>query len=154
MQSDESRRAIARMLRQERHVQAELMRVIRQHLIRVPGVQPGEWLDGLRIAFERLREHLIRILSAKEKGGYLKVVTDVMPTLSDEVEAIRREHAELLHMADRILTDLRDTKADQPMLIADACARIQRFMAVVEGHDQKETMLTLFVFSQDLHAED
>lgn len=151
---DKSGRQLARFLRQEHQLQREMSQVIRQHLVRTPESDTAQWLEGLRLAFQRLREHLTRSYAAKEADGYLGVVTEVRPTLSSQVEAIRREHSEILHMAARILADLAETRPEQKLLIADASARILRFLAVVEQHDQKESMLTLFVFNQDLSAED
>jgi hypothetical protein len=39
------------------------------------------------------------------------------------------------------------------VLVADACARLQRFMAVVGQHEQRESMIVLFAFNQDLGAQ-
>lgn len=151
---DESSQRLSEFLRKEHEIQRALAQVIKQHLIKMPEINAGEWLEGLRVAFQRLREHLTRSYTAKEADGYLKMVIELRPTLSKQVEAIRREHSEILHMAARILEDLSETRPDQYLLIADASARIQRFIAVVGQHEQKENMITLVVFSQDLSAED
>jgi hypothetical protein len=43
---------------------------------------------------------------------------------------------------------------DNRLLIADIGVRIQRFMAVVAEHEQREVMITMYVFSQDIGAND
>lgn len=151
---EKSAERLARFLREEQRLQAELSQVIRQHIVQMPQANLGEWLEGLRLAFERLREHLARTYAAKEADGYLRMVTQLRPTLSRQVEEIQREHSEILHMAVRILSDLAETKADQKLLVADANARIQRFLAVIAQHEQKENMITLLVFNQDLGSDD
>jgi len=39
------------------------------------------------------------------------------------------------------------------MLLADACTRITRFMETADQHDQRENMIALFAFNQDLGGD-
>jgi hemerythrin-like domain-containing protein len=141
---------LARWMRTEHDALKELNKLIRQHIADMPEINRADWLRGLKIAFERLRAHLERHYAAKEADGYLRMVIDMRPTLSNQVERMRREHDEILRLAARALRDLNDVMPDNRLLIGDICARIQRFMAVVADHEQREIMITMYVFSQDI----
>jgi hemerythrin-like domain-containing protein len=137
-------------MREERETLIELNKILRQHIAAKPDVNLDEWLRGMRIGFERLQKHLERHFAAKEEDGYLSMVIEQRPTLSGQVEQMRNEHGEILHMGEQILRDLSELEPKNRLLLADACARIQRFIAVVADHDQREIMITMYVFSQDI----
>ena len=132
----------------------ELSRVIREHIVKQPGVSSPDWLHGLREAVKRLKSHLAMNYDVKGSGGYLAHVLEVRPTLSKQVERIRHEHSEILRMIDWIDNELNQITPEDRLLIGDACARVQRFMAVVAQHDQREAMLTMLVFNQDIGGID
>ena len=145
---------LAEWMRSEHEALQALNKVLRQHIAAMPEVNLDDWLRGLTAGFERLRTHLERNFAAKEADGYLNIVVEKRPTLSPQVEAIQREHGEILHMAEAILRDLAKTQPENRLLLADMSARVQRFMAVVAQHDQRENMITLLVFNQDIGDTD
>jgi len=151
---DMSPKELAGWMRNEQEALTELNKVLRQHIAAMPEVNKSEWMRGLKVGFERLRTHLERHFAAKEEDGYLSIVVEQRPTLSTQVEHIRREHDEILLMAERIIRDMEDVQPENRLLLGDVCARVQRFMAVVAQHDQRENMITLLVFSQDIGAKD
>lgn len=144
---------LAEWMRHEHEALQSLNKILRQHIAGMPEVNLGDWLRGLQAGFERLRTHLERNFAAKESGGYLSIVVEKRPTLSPQVESIRREHGEILRMAEGILRDLEEVKPETRLLLGDVCARVQRFMAIVAQHDQRENMITLLVFNQDFGGE-
>ena len=145
---------LAKWMQSERQALQELSKFIRQHIAEMPEVNLPEWLRGLKVAYERLQKHLERHFVAKQEDGYLRMVVEMRPTLSKQVEQMRREHDEILHLAERILHELSEVMPHSRLLIADVCARIQRFMAVVADHEQREVMITMYVFSQDIGVTD
>lgn len=145
---------LAEWMRREHDALQKLSKILRQHIAGMPEVNLADWLRGLLAGFERLRTHLERNFAAKEAGGYLNIVVEKRPTLSPQVESIRREHGEILRMAEGILRDMVQVQAENRLLLADMCARVQRFMAVVAQHDQRENMITLLVFNQDIGETD
>ncbi len=145
---------LAEWIRNEHQALSDLSRTIRQHIAAKPDLNLADWLRGLKAGFERLRTHLERHYAAKEQDGYLSMVIEQRPTLSNQVEKIRLEHDEILRLAERILRDVSDLQPDNLLLVADICARVQRFMAVVAEHDQREIMITMYVFSQDIGGKD
>ncbi|HMQ16006.1 MAG TPA: hemerythrin domain-containing protein [Phycisphaerae bacterium] len=145
---------LAERVKHEHQVVAELSRIIREHLAVVPEQSRGAWLDGFRAAFTRLRTHLQESLAARETNGYLEDVTQRRPTLSGQVERLRAEHPQLLHMAARIHDELQSVTPEQGLLLGDLAARTLRFLAINGQHDQRENMITLFACSQDIGAGD
>lgn len=146
-------RKLAAWLRQEHEALVQLTDVLKRHIAAMPQADLTDWLHGLSAAFERLMFHLERNFAAQETGGYMENLLELRPTISRRVEALKREHGELLRMGQRIREDLRATRAEERLLVADASARILRFMAVVAQHEQREDTLTLLVFNEDLGGE-
>ena len=147
---DASPGELSQWMRKERETLIELNKILRQHIAAKPDVNLDEWLRGMRVGFERLQKHLERHFAAKEADGYLSMVIEQRPTLSGQVEQMRGEHDEILQLGEQIVRDLAEVQPENRVLLADACARIQRFMAIVADHDQREIMITMYVFSQDI----
>jgi hypothetical protein len=141
---------LADWMKCEHHALHELNRVIKEHIAQMPEVGLGDWLKGLKVAFERLRVHLERNFAAKEEGGYLSVVTEKRPSLASQVEALRSEHEQLLSMCSGILQALEHIPPAHKLLVEDLCARIERLMAAGDEHERREVMLTMTVCSLDL----
>ena len=149
-----SEREMAAWMQDQHKSLLDLTRTIREHIVSQPGVQCPDWLSGLREGFKRLRSHLSAAYDAKQSGGYLTHVLEVRPTLAPQVEKIRHEHDEILRMAEWIDRELDELTCKDRLLIADAGARIQRFMAVTAQHNQQEAMITMLVFNQDFGGID
>ena len=86
----------------------------------------------------------------QERDGYLEVILKEFPSLTRQVESIKSEHDQLLRMAEGIRNDLAKARAEDHVLVADACARVDRFIAIVAQHEQRENMIVMFAFNQDL----
>lgn len=141
---------LALRLQEEHKALHELSQVLKEHIAATPQVDHGNWVDGLRTAFERLHAHIQRCIEIKVRDGYLETILKERPTLAKQVEKIKTEHGQLLRMAEAIREDLAKTRPEDHLLVADACARVQRFMAVVGQHEQRENMIVMFAFNQDL----
>lgn len=149
-----SEQEMAAWMQEQHKMLLELSRVLKEHIVAQPGIECAEWLHGLRQGFKRIAVHLERNYEAKRQGGYLSHVIEVRPTLSKQVGKIEHEHEEIKRMAGWILNELDQTDCPDRLLIADACARIQRFLAIVAQHDQREAMITMLVFNQDIGGID
>ncbi|RMF75629.1 MAG: hypothetical protein D6744_13195 [Planctomycetota bacterium] len=142
----------AKWLQAEFEAISELSKVLRLHIAHMPSTNIAEWLGGLKLAYNRLHEHLDRFFADQREGGYLDDILEERPRLERDVTRLRHEQAELSRIADSIQRDLDETGPDDRALIADVCARIQRFMAIVANHAKCEAMLTQLVFNLDLGA--
>jgi len=145
---------LAKWMQNEHTALMELNKVLRQHIAAIPEVGLGDWIRGLSAGFDRLRAHLARHFAAKEADGYLTLVVEHRPTLSKDVEQIRREHDEIIELAEHIQRDLSAARPETRLLVADVCARVQRFMAVVAGHDEREAMITMLACNLDIGGTD
>ena len=143
---------VALRLQEEHRALQQLSQVLREHIAAMPSVNLSHWLEGLRIAFERLHAHIQRCFAMKENDGYLGAVVGLRPTLTRQVEAIKSEHGQLVRMGFGVRNDLAAMRPEDNVLIADACARIQRYISILAQHEQRENMLVLFAFNQDLGA--
>ena len=139
-------------LQDEHKALLRLSQVLKEHIAAMPSVNITQWLEGLRVAFERLHTHIQRNIAMKEKDGYLETILKQRPTLANQVKSIEDEHGQVLRMGEGVSNDLAATRPEDRLLIGDACARIQRFMAIVAQHEQRENMIVLFAFNQDLGA--
>jgi len=144
---------LGRRMQDEHKALHQLTQVLKEHIATTPSTDSGQWLDGLRAAFDRLYAHVKKTITIKEQDGYLESILKERPTLTKQVEAIKAENGQLLKMAEGICNDLADVTTAQRLLVADACARIQRYMAVVGQHEQRENMIVLFAFNQELGSD-
>ncbi len=137
-------------LQEEHKALLQLSQVLKEHIAAMPSQNIGNWLDGLRTAYDRLLAHIQRCIQIKVQDGYLETILKGRPTLANQVESIKAEHPQLVSMGEGIRRDLAATTAEERILVGDACARVQRFMAIVGQHEQRETMIVMFAFNQDL----
>lgn len=144
---------VGRRMQEEHKALHQLTQLLKEHIATTPSGSSEDWLDGLRAGFDRLHAHVKRTISIKEQDGYLETILSEKPALAKQVEAIKAENSQLLRMADGIGTDLGELKPTERLLVADACARIQRYLAVVAQHEQRENMIVLFAYNQDLGSD-
>ncbi len=140
-------------MQEEHKMLASLSKVLREHMAAPPETNRGKWLGGLSAGFARLRAHLERNFSAQEAEGYLAHVLECRPALQPQVEAIKHEHDEMRRLAEWITAEFSQIAPDDRVLVADLCARIDRYMNVVHDHEQRENMITLLVFNQDIGGD-
>jgi hypothetical protein len=140
-------------LQEEHRALLKLCQVVKAHIASQPQVDLGTWLDGLRVAFERLHAHVERCLDMKARDGYLATILQERPTFARRVAAIQAEQGQLLRMSESIRQDLAATKADEGLVVADLCARVERFITVVGQHEQRESLIVLFAFNQDIGGQ-
>ncbi len=141
---------LALRMQREHEAFLQLTQVLREHIAGMPAAASDAWLGGLRAGFDRLHAHIHRTIELKTRDGYLDAILRVRPTLARQVASIQKEHGQLLRLVDDIQKDLAQIRAEEHVLVADICARILRFMAVVGQHEQRENMIALFAFNQDL----
>ncbi len=144
---------VGQRLQEEHKALRQLTQMLKEHIAAMSGTSTGQWLDGLRTGFDRLHAHVTRTFAMKEEDDYLAAILRERPTLAKQVEAIKAENPQLQRMADGIRAELADLSSEERLLVADVCARIQRYLAVVAQHEQRENMIVLFAFNQDLGSD-
>ncbi len=145
---------LAQWMRSEYEAMKQLSKLLRQHIATMPDTVTDEWLRGLQAAFERLYVHLDKAYRMKSEGGYLNMVTESRPSLSPQVEELYSEQQQILELGGQILGELKKVDPRRKLLLGDVCARVGRFMDLVDEHDHREVMLTQVVCSLDLGTKD
>ena len=143
----------AAWMQEEHKALAALTKVLRSHIAAVPEGALGTWLDSLKAGFGRLKAHLERNFDAQESEGYLSHLVESRPALAGQIERSKQEHAELRRLAERIAKELNEIRPAERLLVQDACARIEHFAAIVAQHEQRENMIAMFVFNEDIGGD-
>jgi hypothetical protein len=138
----------------EHRALAALFNLVRGHLGRAHERPTAEWLSGLRAAMERFETHLRQNFATQESGGYLEALLHQSPALARQSERIRTEHAQLLRLAGQIRRDLAEVRPDTPLLALDAVQRVGRLLDAVAQHEQRENLIALIVFNQEIGGGD
>ncbi len=144
----------AAWIRAEHKAVTTLIDKVKPMVAMSPTTYRGDWLLGLRRDFGRLRAHLKQHMAAEESEGFMRPVLELRPTLSPEVDRLKKEHSEMLSWLDLIWAELEMIKPDDKLLVQDVCLRIQNLIAAVERHKEHEELLVTFVFSQDIGTAD
>jgi hemerythrin-like domain-containing protein len=139
-------------LQDEHKALLRLSQVLREHIAALPGMNRAQWLVGLRVAFDRLHAHVERCITMKEKDGYLEQILREKPTLARQVETVKAEHGQVLRLAVDLRDQLAAVKPEDHLLVEDGCSRVERFIEIVSQHEQRENMIVLFAFNQDIGA--
>jgi hypothetical protein len=143
-----------RWLREAQQRAGDLRAALRQRVATVPRSGCEQWFDELRDRFEHLRAHVQKHMALEECGGYLVAVLEHRPTLYSKVDRLRSEHRQLARVMDGIHQALRETKATDPLLVTDSCARIQQLLSYLEQHESHENLMVLSVFTEDVGLSD
>jgi hypothetical protein len=119
-----------------------------------PDADPAQWLDDVISKFEHYRAHLIHRVALNEIGGFLNIVLERRPTLSNQVEHLRASHKEMIEMAGETMKELRDLDRDHPDSVRQASLLVKMALSEVRYHEEAEQLLVSFVFTQDTGVGD
>ena len=145
---------LASWLRTEHATIDDLAVQLQEKVAVVPRANQQRWIAEVRGSFEDFRSHMQRHHKLEEEGGYLTAVVEERPTLSREVDRLAHEHSELEQLMGDIRRQLSELTAGDPLLIRDACRRIQNLLLYLEHHTREENLLVMSVFQVDLGTDD
>ncbi len=97
----------------------------------------------------QLHEILIGHFALEEEGGYLEPVIAKRPGLSDKVESLREQHAEILSMLGRI-----DRQFKAGTSLADARSSVLEIVGLAARHEVAETDLIQKTLVEDIGTGD
>ena len=100
-------------------------------------------------ATARLRTRLGSHFALEERGGYLDGVTAVRPGLQATVDKLKRQHADLLSEADRLIAALR-----APGPVPAAAGQVAHLLDHLTAHEIEENELFQETVIDDLGAGD
>jgi hypothetical protein len=108
------------------------------------------WLATVRERFEHFRAHLIHRIALEEIGGFLNMVTDRRPTLSQQVEHLREAHHEMIKMAEDTLRQLRELDSRDRNSVTQATLLVKMMLSEVRYHEEAEQLLVSYVMNEEI----
>ena len=147
-------RELARWISQEHGKVEELSSALRDAVSHMPRTFEGPWINELRDVYERFHAHMLKHIALEEHEGYLAPVVEAKPSLGARVERLQHEHREFA----RIMGATRDllgglTPADH-LLIRDCCRRVSDLLEYVSNHENRENVLLIEAFCDDIGTKD
>jgi hypothetical protein len=145
---------IIRKVRTEHERLTEITASLREAVESPATGDPAHWLHKVVAEFERYRAHLIHRIAVEEMGGFLNIVVERNPTLSAQVEHLRRTHEEMIAMAGETMTALRKLDAADRKSVDHAALLVRMALSEVAAQEQAECLLVSFVFTQEIGVGD
>lgn len=137
-------------MKQEGAKVTELSTRLREHIVSIPSGSLNKWLEELGQRFEHFAAHYRRMVHIQEEDGYLQPVVELRPTLSKQVDALRRENEQLRRLMDDLQRTLGQLAPEDHLLIRDTCTRLQIFLGHVQRHQEHEHHIVLYTFNQEM----
>ena len=109
----------------------------------------SEQLAGLEQETAELHKVLTGHFALEEEGGYLEPVIAKRPGLSDSVDILKEQHAEILSMLGRLERQFKDGTSLQ-----DARASVMEIVGLAARHEAAETDLIQKTLVEDIGAGD
>jgi hemerythrin-like domain-containing protein len=144
---------VAKWMREEHQAVGELAQHLRDQVGVVPRVGLKRWLDATTTHLSEFRGHLSKHFGLEETGGYLEAVTQQSPALSPEVLRLQHEHDEIGRILDSIHGELANITENDPLLIEDFCSRVQNLLRYIKDHEEREDLMIISVFTDDMGHE-
>jgi hypothetical protein len=98
-------------------------------------------IESLRFVGRSLQRHLKHLMGLEEEDGYMTVILESHPELSDEIEELRQEHGQFRKGLARILTKLRLIHATDHVGLAKTSELLLTLLEQLDVHSHKETGL-------------
>jgi hemerythrin-like domain-containing protein len=147
-------REIAKWMREEHTAIEQLINQLQDESVSIPRTGRKRWLEEMTARVQNFSGHLIRHFELEEDNGYLQAVIDHRPPLLPEIERLRHEHDEIKRILDSIQRDLGQTGEADQLVIEHCCLRIGDLLRHLKEHEERENLMVLSVFTDDLGTKD
>lgn len=97
--------------------------------------------SSLRFVCESFDRHLKRMFKLEQAEGYMTVVLDSRPELSDEVRTLRGEHVQFRKQVRDILSRLAVVETTDHDTFSRICDELAALLDRLDKHHHKETVL-------------
>jgi len=115
---------------------------------------PSDWFEHCTEHFRHFHTQLRKHMEMEEYGGFMKHVRERRPTLTHEVEALQRQHRQMLHKCVNIESYMLDGKQPPEESIAKVREDIEDLLRSLHDHEITENKLVQQAFVQDIGAGD
>ncbi|MBU0640874.1 MAG: hemerythrin domain-containing protein [Planctomycetes bacterium] len=143
-----SMKDVVRWLRDEHDNTHEIAARLRSTAVKPPRGNRSIWVEQLRSGFDDFAACVRQNISAEENGGYLQPILDIQPALAPQVDLLRHEHEELVHMIDNVQRAVHQLAPTDNLLLRDCCKRIESLLSWHERHAEHENHIVLYVLSK------
>ena len=120
----------------------------------VPEFNRQEWFAELAARYEQFRAHMTKRIALEDVGGFVKAVEQRRPTLSPQIDYLRRQHGRILRRINDIHHELTELDPADIEAVDDCRLRMELILSEVGQHERSENVLLGFVFGQDVDGAD
>jgi iron-sulfur cluster repair protein YtfE (RIC family) len=147
-------RELARWISQEHGRVEELSSALRDTVSHMPKTHREPWIAELRDVFERFHAHMLKHMALEEHEGYLTPVIEAKPSLGAKAERLHHEHREFERLMGGIRELLANVTPADRLLVRDCCRRIGDLLDYVSHHENRENVLLIDAFCDDIGTKD
>jgi hemerythrin-like domain-containing protein len=148
-----SPREIAQWMREEHAVVQDLTQRLRDRVAIIPRTGLKPWMAETCAQLDRFRVHLRKHFDLEETDGYLEAVLRESPRLASQVDRLRHEHDEITRILDWIQQEAGTVTDQDAILIEDCRCRAQNLLRYIKDHEEREDLIVMSVFTNDLGSE-
>lgn len=105
------------------------------------GADLSRKLSSLHFVGQSFQRHLKHLWAFEEEDGYMAVVVASRPELSEEVEALRKDHARFRRKLANILNRLRRVSPTDHAMFTEISDELLALLEKLDAHNSKETGL-------------
>ena len=146
---------LARWMKSEHVAVDRLAEELRRKIAAVPAeTHRDAWWKDLCGHYDHFRAHLIKHMSLEEKDGYLAVVRERRPSLEGQIVALQREHHQLTAIMKRIDEEMDAATTADLLLLRDCCSRIECLIDYIDHHEERENLMVMSVFTDEIGTKD
>lgn len=110
-------------------------------------------LGSLRFISQSFQRHLDHVMTLEEYDGYMNVVTESYPELTDRTEKLRCDHDRFRDSLARINYRLERVSPADVAAFEETCSAINALLDEINDHNQRETALIQEAFLEDMGGE-
>ena len=132
-------RAVAAQCRTENEILRHVKVALRLSLnLEVGAVGIGRKLSSVRFTMQSFRRHTQRVFDLEEDGGYMVIVGELKPHLTQRAVVLRREHDEFRSSLNQIEPTMELIKPEDCQRFREICTQLTALLNRLDEHDKKE----------------
>lgn len=110
-------------------------------------------LGSMRFISQSFQRHLEHVMALEEFDGYMNVVIDSYPQLTERTEKLRCDHDRFRETLDRVNYRLEHVLPADLAAFEETCSAINSLLDEINDHNQRETALIQEAFLDDVGGE-
>ncbi|HQU47084.1 MAG TPA: hemerythrin domain-containing protein [Pirellulales bacterium] len=110
-------------------------------------------LGSLRFISQSFQRHLEHVMTLEEYDGYMNVVTESYPELTERTEKLRLDHDRFRDAIGRLNYRLERVSPADVAAFEETCTALNELLEEINDHNQRETALIQEAFCDDVGGE-